>query len=324
MNDLKSALQNISSGVIDKIYFLKGEDQFLQNFFIDKLFLNVFSGSQGFKRIFTTDEFSGKEIIDSILSSDLFATKKLFILKDPQKIKGKPLEELLNYCNDPIDNHFLVLINDNFSDSDAFSKKVPKNILKLNVSTPFQSELLKWAKFFINENGKTISSKFLNEIVEYCGDSLYNVKNEIDKICLINNDEEIKKEYINNETSFSRGRKRWELINSVGTRDLEKSIKLAKSIIKSSENMVSMIFPLMTFFQEILFVKMNNGTFMKPNGYIPLSRSIQNNLSHFSRNYRIDEIELAIRKLKEIEIKQKTSNIDDETEFISFLYNAIG
>ena len=27
---------------------------------------------------------------------------------------------------------------------------------------------------------------------------------------------------------------------------------------------------------------------------------------------------------KKIEIKQKTSNIDDETEFISFLYNAIG
>ena len=80
----------------------------------------------------------------------------------------------------------------------------------------------------------------------------------------------------------------------------------------------------MTFFQEILFIKMNDGTFIKPNGYIPLARSIQNKLGDFSRNYGKDEIELAIRKLKEIEIKQKTSNIDDETEFISFLYNAIG
>ena len=69
---------------------------------------------------------------------------------------------------------------------------------------------------------------------------------------------------------------------------------------------------------------MNDGTFIKPNGYIPLSRSIQNNLGNFSRNYRKDEIELAIRNLKEIEIRQKTSNIDDETEFISFLHNAIG
>ena len=166
--------------------------------------------------------------------------------------------------------------------------------------------------------------ELLNEIVENCGDSLYNVKNEIDKICLLNDDAEIKKDYINSETSFLRGRKRWELMNSIGIRDLEKSIKLAKSIINSSENMVSMIFPLMTFLQEILFFKMNDGTFIKPNSYIPLSRSIQNKLGDFSRNYRKDEIELAIRKLKEIEIKQKTSNIDDETEFISFLYNAIG
>ena len=164
----------------------------------------------------------------------------------------------------------------------------------------------------------------LNEVVDNCGDSLYNIKNEIDKICLMTVEEEIKKDYINSETTFFRGRKRWELMNSIGIRDLEKSIKLAKSIINSSESMVSMIFPLMTFFQEILFFKMNDGTFIKPNSYIPLSPSIKNNLGDFSRYYRKDEIELAIRKLKEIEIKQKTSNIDDETEFISFLYNAIG
>jgi len=324
MDDLKLALSKINSGVVDNIYFLKGEDQFLQNFFIDKLCLNIFSDSLRFKRFLTTDEFSGKEIIDSILSSDLFATKKLFILKDPQKIKGKPLDELLKYCNNPYDNHFLVLINDNFANTDSFSKKVPKNILKLNVSTPFFSELLKWAKFFIKENGKIISPKLLNEIVENCGDSLYNIKNEIDKICLLNDEEEIKGKYINSETSFSRARKRWELINAIGTRDLEKSIKLAKLIINYSNSMVSIIFTLITFFQELLFIKMNNGTFIKPDGYIPLSRSIQNSLVNFSSKYSKDEIVSVIRKLKEIETKQKTSNIDDETELISFLYKAIG
>ena len=108
-------------------------------------------------------------------------------------------------------------------------------------------------KVFFKENGKTISMELLNEIVENCGDSLYNIKNEIDKICLINNEDEIKKNYINSETSFLRGRKRWELMNSIGIRDLEKSIKLAKSIINSSEDMVSMIFPLMTFFKKFCF-----------------------------------------------------------------------
>ena len=42
-----------------------------------------------------------------------------------------------------------------------------------------------------------------------------------------------------------------------------------------------MIFPLMTFFQEILFFKMNDGTFIKPNSYIPLSSSIKKTLVIF-------------------------------------------
>lgn len=324
MNNLKSAISKINDGVIDKIYFLRGEDQFLQNFFIDNLFLNIFPDSEGSKSFFTTNEFSGKEIIESILYGDLFATKKLFIIKDPQKIKGKPLDELMKYCNSPLDNHYLVLINDDYVGSNSFSKKLPKNILKLNVSTPFPDELLKWGKFFIKENGKTISLKLLNEIVENCGGSLYGVKNEIDKICLLTNKEEIKRECISSETSFSRVRKRWELISYIGSRNLKKSIKSARSLINSSENMISMIIPLMNFFQEIMFIKMNNGTFVKSNSYIPLSMKIQNNLSTYSNNYSKDEIEIVIRKLKKIEIRQKTSKIDDETEFISLLYDAIG
>ena len=55
MNDLKKTISKINNGVIDKIYFLKGEDQFLQNFFIDKLFLNIFSDTQGSKKFFTTN-----------------------------------------------------------------------------------------------------------------------------------------------------------------------------------------------------------------------------------------------------------------------------
>ena len=322
MSDLKLVLSNIRKGQVDNVYFLKGEDQFLQNFFINRLYESLFFNSSGSKNYLTTNEFSGKEIIDIILSIDLFCTKKLFIIKNPQKIKGKPMVELLDYCNDPIDNHFLILINDDFFSTDSFSKKIPANIQRINTSTPFQSEFLKWARYFIKENKKTIASELLIEIVENCGDSLYNLRNEINKICLGVIDSEIKKDDILFISSFLRGRKRWELMNSIGKRDLKMSIKLGRSILNGSDNLVSLIFPLVSFFQEILFIKMNNGTFIKPNSYIPLSSSLQNDLVKYSLNFKKNELIKAIRKLKEIEIKQKTSYIDDETEFISFIYNA--
>ena len=324
MGGLKSVLSSIKKGNIDQVYFLNGEDQFLQNFFINKLYENLFFNSPGSKIYLTTNEFSDKEIIDIILSIDLFYTKKLFILKNPQKIKGKPRDELLDYCHNPIENHFLVLINDDFFSNDSFSKKIPNNIPKINTSTPFQSEFLKWARYFIKENKKTIAPELLIEMVENCGDSLYSLNNEINKICLSVIEEEIKKEDIIFGSSFLRSRKRWELMTSIGKRDLKTSIKLGRSILNSSDTLSSLIFPLLAFFQEILFIKMNNGTFIKPSSYIPLSSSLQRSLVDYSSNFKKNEVVIAIRKLKEIEIKQKTSYIDDETEFISFVYNAFG
>ena len=108
MNDFKSALSQLKKGKIDNEYLLKGEDQFLQNFFIEKLYDAIFLKAKGTKEFLTLNEFSGKEIMDKLISSDLFGTKKLFILKDPQQIKGKVVKELLSYCEKPLKNHFLV------------------------------------------------------------------------------------------------------------------------------------------------------------------------------------------------------------------------
>ena len=88
--------------------------------------------------------------------------------------------------------------------------------------------------------------------------------------------------------------------------------------------MISLVYPLTAFFQEILYAKMNNGTFVNPKSYIPLSSSIKNNISVFARRYNKQEIEKSIRELKDIETRQKTSNSDDESDLINFIYNTIG
>ena len=324
MDDIKHILLNLKAGEINNVYVLKGEDLFLQNFFIEQLSNKLFLDSSCSKEFLTPNELSGKEILDKVLSSDLFNSKKLIILRDPQQIKGKVSKELINYCDQPIINHFLVLICDNYLDKSSFFKNLSSKIPFINVSTPFQSQMIKWAKFLGKDNKKKISPDVLKEIINICGDSLYNLKNEIDKICLMTEEKNLKIEHINFDSSFSRGRKRWELMSSLGARDLKKSIKLGKSIIDSSETMISLIFPMAALFQELLFVKMNNGTFIKPSSYIPLSTLLKNNISNYANNYTVEETIVVIKELKKIEIRQKTTNTDDESELINFIYNALG
>jgi DNA polymerase III delta subunit len=324
MIEIKNAIRMIQNNDALPVYYLKGNDQFLHNFFIEKLCDSIFAENKIIKSLLTPNEMSGKEIIEQILFSDLFNTQKLFILRDPQQLKGKAVKDLLDYCSNPIPNHFLVLINDNFMDNSSFSKSVMKNVDPINASTPFTRDLSKWARFFFKENNKKAEPSIIEELVENFGDSLYNIKNEIDKLCLLNNNAIIKASDINSPSSWIRSRQRWELMSSIGNRDLERSISLSKEIIGDSDTMISLIYPLTAFFQEILYAKMNNGTFVNPKSYIPLSNSIKNNISTFASRYDKQEIEKSIRELKNIETRQKTSNSDDESDLINFIYNVIG
>ena len=135
---------------------------------------------------------------------------------------------------------------------------------------------------------------------------------------------EIKSDDLIISNAWGRSRQRWELFNSIGKRDLEKSIKLSKEIIGGTETMISLIYSLTSFFQELLYAKMNNGTYSQSNSYIPLSKSIKNNIGLFSKGYTRSQIEKSIKTLEKIERKQKTSTSNDESDLIHFLYDAIG
>ena len=324
MIELKKAIRSVQNNNVKSVYHLKGDDHFLQNFFIEKICNSTFFSGKVNKNFLTPSEMTGKEIMDSILFSDLFNTEKLFILRDPQQIKGKPAKDLLDYCSNPNPNHILVLVNDNYIDKSSFTRNLNFFLDPINVSTPFSTDLFKWARFFFKENDKTAEFSVIEELVENYGDSVFNIKNEIDKLCLLIDDKNIKSDDLIISNAWGRSRQRWELFNSIGKRDLERSIKLSKEIIRDNDKMTSLIYPLTSFFQELLYVKINKGTYSQSNSYIPLSKSIKNNIVLFSKGYTRAQIEKSIRTLKKIDRKQKTSTSNDESDLIHFLYDAIG
>ena len=323
MIEYKYAIRSLKNNDIQQIYYLKGRDQFLQRFFIDNLSKVIFNSHTIDKTFLIPNELSGKEIMDKMLSIDLFSKSKLFIIRDPQQLKGKVFKEVVEFCSKPIENHYLVLVNDNFMDNSVFSKSMNEIIEPINVSTPLDSELIKWINYFFKENNKIVNRDIITKIVEFYGDSVFRIKNEVDKLCLINNNDIINMNDLEAFSSLKRTRQRWELILSIANRDFKKAAILSKIIIGDNESMISLIFPLTSLFQEMLFVKINNGTFNRSNSYIPLSNTIKNNMLKFSNNYSYKRITKALKKLKEIEISQKTGYSDDKADIIHFIYHVL-
>ncbi len=125
-------------------------------------------------------------------------------------------------------------------------------------------------------------------------------------------------------SGWKRERQRWEFLQALGSKDYDKAIALGKAIITSNDTMISLIYPLTTMFQEMLFAKMKNGTFGEPPGYMPIPPSVKKQIPQYARGYSQEKLECALIELGKIDKRQKTSFSTDETELIQFIGHVLG
>ena len=86
---LKQAISEINQDVLYSVYFLKGNDYYIQRFFIDQLSKKFFGSFQVEIVHLSLDDMTGKEIIDTISTIDLFNAKKIFVIRILKKLKAK-------------------------------------------------------------------------------------------------------------------------------------------------------------------------------------------------------------------------------------------
>ena len=322
---ISEALSSMKVGAVNAVYFLKGNDHFLQSFFIENISRVIFKADIIDKTLMVPDDMKGKEIIDRLTASDLFSSKKLFILKNPQQLKGKTAKDLFFYCRTPMESHVLVMTMDDWMDKTAFAKKMGEIVKPIDTRTPFGNEMKKWAKYFFKEEGKKVQPSIIDIMVEMAGDSLAHLRNEIIKVCIWSgNRSSINGEDLKQFSGWIRTRQRWEFLSALGSQNLKDTIALGKIIITQNETLISLLYPLTCLFQEMLFVKINHGTFQEYRGYMPISPSVRKRIPQFSRKFTEEKIKSALAYLGEIDKRQKTSYTSDETELLQFISHVIG
>ena len=148
----KESIQLLEKDNIKPIYFLMGEDQYLQQLFSKRLANILFNNEPIQKMMLIPDEMKSNDIIDHLTSTDLFSNKKLFLLRSPSALKGKSRDELLEYCRNPINGHFLIILQDEYGVKNKFLSSLVEMVNPISCSTPFDNEMIHWAKNFFEEN----------------------------------------------------------------------------------------------------------------------------------------------------------------------------
>ncbi|MAI87180.1 MAG: hypothetical protein CMF99_08575 [Candidatus Marinimicrobia bacterium] len=323
---IKEALKAISLETTHPVFLLKGDDHFLQDFFIKRVLEIFFNDSSYTKTLMLPDDMSGKEIIEKLTITDLFESNKLFIIRDPQKIVGKFSADLFEICKNPNSSHLIFLIIDNWYTKTAFTSKIESFLEPIDTQSPFEKDMIKWAKYLFSKKNKTADPKVISFLIDMAGESIVHLNNEINKICiLIEPRQHIEIEDLEQFSGWKRGRGLWEFLLAYSSKNFEKSVEIGKSLIQDSNQLASLIISLANLYQEMLFQKMKkNGTFDSYSGYISLPVSIKKRIKYLASNFSEKEIRYALNLLNEIDKRKKSQATDDEFELIHFIGKTIG
>ncbi|NVK65124.1 MAG: DNA polymerase III subunit delta [Flavobacteriales bacterium] len=222
-------IKDIESGRFEKIYFLHGEEPLFIDMITDAI---VEHALEEHERDFNQTIIYGKEadplsLISEAKGYPMMAERRLVVLKEAQDFRG--MEDLLPYFESPNDQTILV-INHKYKKYDTRKKSmkaVAKNGLVFKSEKVKEYKLPDWIKDHVISQGYSITPKASMLLAEFLGNDLSRIVNEIEKLeILVEKGTTINEIHIEENIGISKDYNVFELINAVGSRNIEKANRI--------------------------------------------------------------------------------------------------
>ena len=327
MKSILSEIKKINNDNCDSIYYLIGEDHFLQNFFIKKIKKSIPQNNSMEKLFFVGGFDSSETIIQSLYATDIFQSKKLIILRNPNGLKGKSREELLNYVQKPIKENILILTQDEYSIKNKLINTISSLLNPISTQTPFYSDFIIWARIFIKSyNLRLVDQNDLNLLIKLNSENLYFLHSAIEKLSVnVENGKKISKNEIIENSFNLNAVSLFNFFDAFGKKDLEKSIFFSFFLLNNNVTILRFLKMFADFFQKMLFIKIFRGTNKSASSfnYTLLNRSIDSRINEYTKNFSSKDIVHCLRYLQNIDIKIKTSSINDKSILTNFIFTSL-
>ena len=234
--DIISSLQKKD---FKSIYFLNGEEPFYIDKIVDFISNNVLEESE---RDFNQTILYAKDtvpinVIDSAVRLPMMAEKQVVIVKEAQEYKNASQWEVFEkYFESPAPDTILVFAYKykKFDKRSRLYKILKKNAVIFESSGVKDWELGRWIKDYLKEKKRSISDKAVALLVEFIGNDLSRISNELEKLfILVDDGEQINEKHIETNIGISKDYNVFELVNAVMEKDNRKALKIVNYFSKN-------------------------------------------------------------------------------------------
>jgi len=320
LDKAKTIINSISAGDIKPVYFLMGEEPYyidgIANY-IEKTILT--EEERGFNQM----TLYGRDVtIEDIVSNakryPMMAEKQVVIVKEAQDL-SRTIENLLSYVENPQPTTVLVLCY-KYKTLDK-RKKLGKALAKHGVlfesKKLYENQVPDWIRRVLASKGYTITPKASQMLVEFLGNDLSKVNNELEKLQLIlKPGEQITPQIVEQNIGISKDFNNFELQNAIGAKDIKKAFRITQYFGQNQKNhpLVMTVALLYSFFTKILkyHALANKGDAARALGVSPY---FIKDYELAARNYPMKKVSAIISSIREIDMKSKgvgAANISSE------------
>lgn len=211
------------------VYWLEGEEPFFIDEVVNYAEHKILSESEA---SFNLTVFYGKDadwasVVNACMGYPMFGERKVVVLKEAQQMKD--IEKLENYISKPLASTvFVVSYKEKKLDARTkFSKAVKQHGELVSTKKIYENQLPEWTQQAAASLGLSINQNALLLLVDYIGNDLSRMKNELEKISInLGQRKTITEDEIEKFVGISKEFNVFELQDAISQKNLPKAVRI--------------------------------------------------------------------------------------------------
>lgn len=313
------------------IFFFYGEDSFrAKNKIValkEKFKSNVDPSGHSIENL-DGENLSLDAFFQTVTAGGFLASKKLVVIKnifDNKKLKSLE-DSLISYLEkqkDSVEENYLIFWQD--------SKPNPKNKLyktlkKFKYTEEFEKlspeKINTWLKKLVATKHKSINLEALNLLFAYVGDNLWQLEQEINKLCSFSLKEEISVNDVKTMVQAKTDDNIFNLVDLIGKKDKKRALHLLEQQLTSGVNALYILSMITRQFRILIKVKLLSE---KINNSFAIAQTLKihsfvaKKTLEQSKLYELAHLKKIYQSLLNIDAKLKKENIDEKILFLQMI-----
>jgi len=167
------------------VFLFVGGERYLKENALHKLKASLAgdSPSELDYKVFYGDESNARDILDHVSTLPLFSSKRLVVIRDPERLPREDRARLAEYIKKPSKSAYIVLDSDSVSSINEFNVR-SEHVKVMKFEALADSDMTAWIKQFLASRDKRMDEEAIHLLKEMQGRDLLSVSGELEKLAI--------------------------------------------------------------------------------------------------------------------------------------------